>query len=278
MYNTNQYNTDQYNSQAQLFNDVQAQDDIVFNGFSLQSSTVITVESTWDDPPKRDLKTFKVPRDDGEGVISDFYRRKIIRMQGIIKGTSKEDLNNNIDEFKKETSALEGNLDIKINDETRRFKATMTLQKVFKRKNFHVTFVPFVIEFAVLTPFGQSIEFLFDELLAESQLNLTRQIENLGTATAKPLFTIFMPTVNSITEISIENTTTSEKIIITKAYANNDVLQVDSEEKIVKINGSIVDYLGVFPSLGINTNSFNLVLTGTSIVYNLTTKYLKTYL
>lgn len=279
MYNTNNYNTAQYNALQQLFDVDVAKDDIVFNDFSFQSTGVITSRITYDEMPFRKIRTFDIPRENGRRIITDFYRAKRIKLEGTMKADTKSELDAKIDEMKKEVSAREGNLDVKMsNGETRRFIATSDTEIIFNREHFHITFIRFIVSFNVYLPFGSDIDFTVDALLGQSSLSLVQQIDNAGTAPSKPVIHLLLSSVSAITEISIENTTTGEKLTITESFNNNDTLLIDSEEKEVLLNGVKIEYSGVFFDFITGSNSLSFNFTGTSATYNITTKYKRNFL
>ena len=69
-----------------------------------------------------------------------------------------------------------------------------------------------------------------------------------------------------------------KNMITGASQAEAAVLIVDAEQKIVTLNGSEIDYNGVFPVFSVGTNSYTIDVTGTSIDYDVTLKYRKTYL
>lgn len=278
MYNTNAYNTAQYNDFHQLFNNVVAQDDVVFNDFSFSDFNVITSEISHDEMPGRNVKTFDIPRDNGKKIVTDFYRLKAINISGIIRMDTKELLNSKIDEMKSAISKREGNLDIKINDVTRRFIATQKSEIIFNRKHFNITYVKFKVSFDVYVPFGSDVSYTSNSLLSQNSLSLVQQIDNSGTAVTKPIFHILLNAVSNVTKISFENTTINSKISISETFSSSDVLIVDSENKTVYLNGIEIEYSGTFFDFLTGTNSVEISVEGDSVLYNLTTKYKRNFL
>jgi hypothetical protein len=69
----------------------------------------------------------------------------------------------------------------------------------------------------------------------------------------KPVLPVLTITLNSGTGltskyIQLTNSTTGKLIKVTRTWVAGDVLVIDCENKTVKVNGSAVDYTGVFPS------------------------------
>lgn len=73
-----------------------------------------------------------------------------------------------------------------------------------------------------------------------------------GSGPARPRFTITLPAVGGpygVTQLSIKNISIDplQEIIISRAFANSDILVVDSESFEVFVNGILVNYSGMFP-------------------------------
>jgi hypothetical protein len=78
--------------------------------------------------------------------------------------------------------------------------------------------------------------------------------------------------------ITITNDTTDEAISVTRTWAKTDVLEVNTLNKTVLVNGTAVDYEGVFPIFSPGTH--NLIISHDLGVSTLTVTcdYTKRYL
>ena len=133
-----------------------SQDPIAFEGFGLQNDRIRTTLSDHDDLGRVDIATFDFPRDDGGGMLSMYRRGRQIRLNVTIASDTPESLNAKIDEIKKQLGKTEGNLNITVNGEIRRIRATVTAVK-FERKHYNLTFVTGEVSFATVEPFFRAV-------------------------------------------------------------------------------------------------------------------------
>lgn len=278
MFNTYTYNAATYNNIG-LAIGAGSQDGIVFNGYSLQSTSVITTDLIVDNYPSREFDIDNIPRGDGRIYLNDYWRTKRITLKGYIKKDTNSLLEAEIDDFKYALSAPEANLDVKIDGVIRRFVASCTNADVFSgRQGYHITLVPFTLQFDCLKPFGTDTEYTVYDWLAQTGLTLNEQVENYGTAEATPVIIYNFSAASSVTGLTFTNNATSQSITITETISTGDYLRIDGENKEVTLNGSVVDYTGSFPRLDVGVNSFTSTITGTSATYSLTIKFYKPYL
>jgi len=234
------------------------QDAIVFNGYSLQNSdTILTETIDYDDLGKMDFNTFDFARNNGGGVNSKYYRGRTVTLRGVIKKSTAVLLNSLIDEVKKNTATTEGYLDITVNDEIRRCKATCTKIN-FNRQHYNVTFCPFVIVFTILEPFFYRITDESASYVGKTG-TFSEEFTNVGTATTEPILYFIFGT-STVTAITINNPDTTT-LAITEAITTGDVLIVNAKEKTVTLNGTEIDYSGVFPLFEVGSNPFSVTIT-----------------
>lgn len=148
------FNLEAINSNAIAYSPVQTaiiQDVIAFDGYGLQNNRIVTSYNDGDNLTEVDLRSFNYPRDDGGSVLSKFYRGRDINLEITLKEQTAEAFAVLLDEFKKSLRKTEGNLDVFVNGETRRIKATCT--KIdFNRKHYNVTYITAKVTFRTLEP------------------------------------------------------------------------------------------------------------------------------
>lgn len=240
-----------------------AQDDIVFNGYSLQSATFLTSEIDYDDQKNIELNTFKFPRIDGGGVLSKFYRGRTITIRGTLKVANTDtaaDFNTLIDEVKKNLRATEGNLDIKVNGEVRRIKATVTNIDV-DRKHYNITFAPIVVTFMAMEPFFYSIINEYGTFVNKNG-NFTESMAHDGSADVIPNAYYIFGAGTSATAMTITDAN-GRILTITTAITNGTVIYIDGENRTVKKDGVEIDFTWSFPIFAPGVNTFTTAFTGT---------------
>lgn len=255
-------------------------DDLMFNGLSLQNESIISTDIKDSSTPDRELSTFKTPRGDGGGYVADYFRTRKIVAAGYIKAATAAELEALLDEIKRRLVLREGNLDRKINGQVRRIKATLSNsdQMFSGREGYHITYCPFTFEFMSLEPMWHDLNYISRTNEGVTNLSFTEIIENLGTYKAPSDLVIIVEAADTVTAFNYKNNTNGNEILITTPLVAGDILEIDGENKQVLLNGTPVDYDGIFPELEYGTNNYTLTITGTSIQYTSTIKVKQAYL
>ena len=280
MFNTYTYNTGLYNDKSKFPSSTVAEE-IEFNQFGLQNANIVVSDLFYQSMPSRALDVRDVPRGDGRTILSDFKRTKQIIMRGHVKDDTACLLDTRIDLIKKNLVALEGSLTIKDNcGEVKEFISTLVNgENIFANKRgFNITFTPFEFVFDCYDPFGKSLEYNIHDVFGETALIYNDILNNVGTFTTKPVIIIVFSAASGITNYNFKNNENNDEIEITAAINASDVLEIDSEQQFVKLNGVEIDYDGVFPEFGIGESSFTQTLTGSSANWTLTIKHKTTFL
>lgn len=272
MYNEDSYNIAQYNEQW-TWTETVAQDDIVYNGLSLQNENFIISETNFDSSHNIENATYNRPLTDWIWELNYFFREKLIRFIWTVKASNAEELNNEIDRIKKIVLQNNKDLDVKVNWTIRRAKAScVNPPSLFNRRHYNITFIPIVLEFRIN-------EFMKETI--RNNLTLTWQtawfveeIFNIWSAKANPLITITINSASWVNEIIFTN---NETITINETIGASDIIKIDTEEKQVLINDVDVDYSWTFPRLDPWVNNFQLQINWT-VNYDFNLSYFNTYL
>lgn len=261
----------------------------VFDGFSLDDRTIMTVTDLFDSAAERELLEGRIPRDDGEYVNGDYWRKKPIEMQGIISRSSATLLENYLDTVRKNLRKRERNLDITRKDNgtvisVRRYTATwINPQELFyDRKRHDVTKCPFNIKFKVHKAFGFDRSYtVVTEDLTTSPTSIFA--ENTGTAPTKPVITLNFSAASSVTVVNVKRVEPSsgetlEEMEYSGSVAAGDWVRFDSEEKTAKKTEATIDYTGSFLTMEPGGNLYKITVTGTSFTARATIKSKSAYL
>lgn len=250
------------------------QDEIVFNGYSLYNDTAKVNKMNFDNSHAVDSDTFDRPLSDGWGELNYFLRERTVTMLGRIKASSKEELNKEIDRFKRSLMQNNKDLDIKVDGTVRIAKATlMNPQSLFDRNHYNVTFLPFEITFRVLEKF-QETQRVIKTFTWKTATFIEEQF-NSGSAKANPVAILSFSSASWTDEVSL-NIEWSE-ITISESISATDILTIDVDNKQVLLNTIEVDYIWTFPQLNVWNNSYTISVNGTCN-FSFTLYYFNTYL
>lgn len=237
---------------------------ITLNNLNLSSGDYSVNTIQHDSGTPLSLNTLEVAREDGVKLISTNYSAKRFTIEGLIKGDTQQELEYNLDTFKKTISGSALNLDIDYGySRTRRYVVAVT-NIAITREHFNLTFAPYSIELEVQDPpFG--LETSEEEVFSGNAFTLPSETFSCvfsGTAEPKPEIEMTIDTVGSLSGISLKNSTTNTQMDIYTAWNDSDVLDIDTVNKAVRKSGEDVEFEGVFPEceLGLNNWQMNLEL------------------
>lgn len=257
-------------------------DQIQFNGYSLQTTDRISSRVLFDSMPTRDIRAFRAPLADGGDVIGDNFGIRQVSVQGILKADTAAELETAIDTFKRNMAESEGELLITMVSDTRRCYATLVnSDKIFDgRDHYHITFVPYKLIFRSYDPYWTDLSYTSESFLGQVILSQNIEIENTGAYTARGVAIITINSETDLTVINLSSNTNQDEMEITPSggFTAGDILKIDGENKSVTLNGTEIDYNGVFLDFDYGTNSIALDFTATAADYDITLKYKKTYL
>lgn len=235
------YNSYAYNSQPYNYTSIPVsltQDSIVFDGYSLQSASIITSRIDYDNQGSVELNSFNFPRADGGGVLSKYYRGRTITLDCTIKADTRSNFEALLDMTKKSLRKTEGYLDITVGTEIRRIKANLTKFDA-GRQHYNITFARVVIEFTSVEPFFYAIAKQSFEFLGNTS-SFAGEIDNAGSVESLPIFYFIGTAGANMTSLAV--TYGGKTMTIPTTIIANDVIIIDAENKEVTKNGSPVDY------------------------------------
>ena len=237
-----------------------ARTDVKYDEESIQTSTVVISKFEHESLDNKTLDIQQLGKDDGGKVVSEIYSPKQIVVGGTIFGTSKADLEANVDEFKRLVNQQNKPLDIEYSSGWRRYK-TYSSNIDFIRPRYALEYADFEVTFVVAhQPFGQSL----DTSTITQVINTisTSTIQGtycfLGTRRPLPKIQATITSETDLAQITFNNTTTGDAIIITRDFVAGEVLIIDTENYTVTVDNVAVEYEGIFPEFAQSCNTFKI--------------------
>lgn len=239
--------------------------DITYNTNDLQTYDpdtrvgIITNEIEHTKIPEKVAALFAKANTDGSAIATVNYPSKTITIQGAIVGSTQDNLDDRIDDFKAYFNGKDNNLDIDYAGGTRRYIATVNTMSVNRQQK--ALFAEFTIEFVCTNPFGidTSATSIESETGYTSAL-LTAEPTIDGSAPYQlPIITI---TLNTITgdgdSIQISNDNNGQSMVLYGlGLEDDDVIVIDASTRKVTVNDVEVDYTGTFLELELGDNSIS---------------------
>ena len=250
---------------------------ITFNSYSLQSSNYRTEKISHLSPPDRELDIYKRAREHGQLIVSDWRSARRIMVTGHVIGANAAEFKTKVDDLLENLAGIGKNLDIEYGGGTRRYIATLEKADI-PRSGYHNSFVPFSLTFICVDPFGYDTSTTTDNEAAIVASPHTYSVDFTGSGPPLPVITITINSGTSVSIIHFKNNTLDDEIIVGTSFITSDVLEIDCENKTVKLNGTELDYTGIFPAFQAGSNSLTLEVTASAFNIDVDIEYTPTYL
>lgn len=254
-------------------------DDITFNGYGLQNSSIRT-RYVKESAPTMELTRRAYPRANGAYPETAYWRETRIQLRGTITKPTQLTLEQEMDTLRKNLATFGGLLKLTFAGQPRYYECYATgLDQIYSERDYyHITFCPYQVELTALHPFGRSDNRdTFDSPYAITSASTNYEIQHLGTAISDPIIYITIGTAGSCTQVTFTNTTTGEAFSISDTFADGDFLAIDCEQKTVKKNSVTVDYTGILPTLVAGSNVCNIALNGAGFSASLSVQHYQRY-
>lgn len=225
---------------------------ILFNSVDLSLEAGVQINSiNHHKRPVRQNNWQKLIRKHGKKLVNSEYGERLIVIGGVITGTSRANYEYNRDCFFRKLEPQEATLRIPQSGTTRDYICSVDDidfddQPEGGLAKFTIAFV------ASNPPFGLDISNTTDVNTTRTGANATETFAPAigGNVTAYPLITVTLVSGTGLTSkyIQIKNPTTGKYIQVTRTWVAGDILIIDTDLKTVKVNGTAVDFTGVFPT------------------------------
>lgn len=228
---------------------------------NIQKTRLIQHESVAD----FNINILKPSRADGTIFIDEFIDTKEIVIEGIIQGTSQDNLEQNIDTFNELMNRRNKNLDISYAGGTRRY-VCIPKEIKYNRDYFHLLFVPFRVVMQVPAGIGKDTSVTTITAKTLTAVTTTETLVFSGTVTPKPVIKVVVNTIGNADVIKVKNTDNGEYMEVDlDGFSATNYLEIDCDNLTVLKNGTtILNYRGKFPSFKIGTNNLEYTVFGSS--------------
>lgn len=235
---------------------------VTYNGTSLQDTTYQTQDFIHESLDGRELNIQRLADREGGKLVSDMTAPKIITLRGVVKGTSIDNLESNLDSLKQLLALKEKNLDIEYSSGTRRYIASVR-KVTIERAHYHITFAPFEVEFVVSNPpFGKTV----DTSTFETTQNFTStgtysgNYSFTGSAPPMPIIKMEVNSAANFNSVTFTNDETGHAISVNRTFTVGEILTIDTDAYSVDVDGTAVDFTGQFPEFIADGNAFKIAI------------------
>lgn len=220
-----------------------------FNDIDLNSISGLTVlKTTPYIPAKRNVEISQIIRTDKGKVTGAFYNERVILVRVMISRANRGLLETSLDSLMALVQDIEGELVLNQSNSRRKYYCTLSDTVV---RNDGGSYLEIDLYFECSNRFGYDINPTL--LLAISGYTSMTRSDGLsfgGSAPWQtPVITIGYTAISGGTTktVTIGNSQTGQQVAITRTWAANETLVIDTFNKTVKVNGVEVDYTGAIP-------------------------------
>ena len=252
-----------------------------FNSNDIQTTNILLSSIEHESMPDYIAKKYELAHGNKSVIPYINHPSKEITLRGTLIGTSIANLDALIDTFKSYFKGKDKNLDIDYNGGTRRYVCTLGNPIRIQREG-GLAFAKFMVELICTEPFGKDTSNTTAVTATGRTLALyTDTYTFLGTAPVQyPIFTVTLTALTGGTAktIILGNDSTGQALSVTRTWATDDVLVVDTFNNSVTVNDIEVDFSGAFPTFetGEHDISYSDDLTTRTLDYSVV--YAKRYL
>lgn len=253
---------------------------ITFDSNDLQTSSILTADIAHESIPEKDAKLYALAHANRSVIPFVSYPARKIKLSGQVIGTGISNLDSVLDTFRGYFRGKDKNLDIGYAGGTRRYIATLNALSIDRPGGLH--FANFNAELVCTQPFGKATS-ATTALTANNRTlsGYTDAHTFLGTAPYQlPVITISIDSVTGGTGyMFFGNSANNQGITITgQTFVATDVIEIDCENKTVKLNGTEIDFLGAFPEFEPGAQSMSYSDGFTTRQFDITVTYYPLYL
>lgn len=238
----------------------------------------LTVLSIKPSLPKRKLTIANLARSNKSKLNSAFYTERTISARVCIQSDNRDITETRIDSLMSYLQGQEKDLIIPQSNSSRKYIATMDDPTILKSGT---SYWEAELQFVCSDSFGYDTSYTtILDLTGITASIRDDQFDFGGSADWQaPYFRVYFTSITGGTSKSvvIGNRETGQQITVTRTWASGDVLEIDSNDKSVKVNGVEVDFTGAFPMFAKGLGHVTYFDSFTNRTYNYRAYFYKRY-
>lgn len=252
---------------------------ITYDSYSLNSDGVYTTETDVYSAPPINLQDEKLAESDGSIVVKRTVEPKIFQVEGFMTADTIANLETLLDTFKRNLNKLNQNFDIDYGAGTRRYVASPRNMMISRPKGLNTA--TWSVEFLAANPVGSDP--VASTLLASTAITASQASASItvsGSYKAEPVITMTLTAVTGGTTktVTITNDSTLRGLTVTRTWTAGDVLEIDTLNKTVYVNDTVVEFSGQFPSWEPGVSAVGYLDDFTTRTVDLSAQYFVRYL
>ncbi|WOI85999.1 phage distal tail protein [Rhodococcus qingshengii] len=232
---------------------------VKYGSFNMQGNGFRVTETDVYNAPENSIQADAMAERDGSLVVKQQYKSKIFKVEGWFRKDSLAEAEQARDAFMLAMSRKNQPFDIEYAGGIRRYLASA--QNIIVSKLGASSF-GFSVQF--LSPDGMGWDTSSTALIASASVTTSSAeipVSVKGTYKAEPatkvqLFTVTGGTAKSV---SIGNASTLRQIQITRDWVSSDVIDIDTLNGVVRVNGIDQDFIGQLPEFEPGDNALSYV-------------------
>lgn len=252
---------------------------VTFDGIDINTINGLTVLAT--DPyklPRRNVVISDIARTNKAKVNSAFYSERIILVRVSISRATRALMEQSIDALMALLQGKEKVLVLNQGGTSRKYYCTLSDGPV---DNDGGSYIEIELNFLCNDRFGyDNFSTLLTTLTAFTSGQKTTQLTFGGSApTQVPVITITFTSITTGTNknVLIGNDANGQQLTINRTWANGDILEIDSFNRTVKVNGTDVAFTGAIPEWLVGTGYLSYSDTFAARTLNMNATYFKRY-
>lgn len=250
--------------------------DVFFDNENINQSPYSVTELGHESSAEREMNMYELARSRGSVIVSAERGMKRIEVRGYIHGSSVGNLEENIDNLFAILNRKGKNLDVDYAGGTRRYRNTYAEStRITKR---YPSMAEWGAVFVVPSGVGQTTAQTegTQENITDAEYIGTVNIS--GTASPRPSVSIVFDSNSGGDSIDFLLNGNKLTVDVDSAFSASDEVILDFASQKATLNGTEVEYQGVFPEWFIGSNEYTITINGTSRQYDISITYYPTYL